>query len=182
MGAIVRRIIAWAVILIAAVCVGAAVVVPRLAGADTYTILTGSMTPELPVGSLAITRPVDPTDLEVGDVITYQLESGVDTTVTHRITAVDTSESGERVFQTRGDANDIADAALVRPVQIRGELWYSLPWLGYLGTILPGAQKSQVIVIIALALFAYAGWSWISAAIDRSRRTTTPKTTPATES
>ncbi|RYJ02767.1 MAG: signal peptidase I, partial [Actinomycetales bacterium] len=52
------------------------VLVPRLAGATPYTVLTGSMRPTMPPGTLVVAKPVDPEALEVGDVVTVQLRSG----------------------------------------------------------------------------------------------------------
>ena len=46
--------------------------------------LTSSMEPGLPPGTLVIVKPIDPVDVRIGTVITYQLESGKPTVVTHR--------------------------------------------------------------------------------------------------
>lgn len=59
----------------------------RLVGLTPYAVLTGSMEPELPVGSLVYIRDVDPSDVKPGDAITFELESG--TLVTHEVFEVD---------------------------------------------------------------------------------------------
>ena len=61
------------------------------------TVLTGSMTPEIPVGSVVIDRPVDPGMLKVGDVATYQKVPGVDEYITH-VGNVDRSELLQRLL------------------------------------------------------------------------------------
>lgn len=43
------------------------------------------MQPSLPRGSLVVVRPVDPADEGAGSVISYQLASGRDEVVTHRV-------------------------------------------------------------------------------------------------
>ena len=53
--------------------------------------------------------PVDPDELGVGAVITYQMESGRPQVVTHRVVAVVNAIDGERRFLTQGDANEEAD-------------------------------------------------------------------------
>ena len=58
------------VILLGAIT-GAAVtvlVLPRITDGAALTVLTGSMTPEIPVGSVVLVRPVDTATLRVGDV------------------------------------------------------------------------------------------------------------------
>ncbi len=153
---VVVRVAAWSVSIAVTALVVAAVAVPRLAGATPYTVLTGSMTPELPPGTLVVVRPVDAADLRVGDVVTYQLRSGEPDVVTHRVVGVGWSAAGERVLTTRGDANPVADAAPVRAVQVRGEVWYSLPWVGRLNVLLTPQQHERVVQGAAALLFAYA--------------------------
>ena len=55
----------------------------RIFGLDIYGVLTGSMEPTYPVGSLIYVKKVDPEELRVRDVITYSLTPN--TVVTHRI-------------------------------------------------------------------------------------------------
>lgn len=107
-------------------------VVPAVAGAHTLTVLSGSMVPRLPVGSVVVDRPVDPGSLKVGDIVTYQMAdpaNGADVLITHRVVAKDNGAHG-LVFTTKGDANPSADQAPVRGSQIRGELWYDVPYIG----------------------------------------------------
>ncbi len=109
------------------------IVVPLAIGATPFTVLTGSMEPSMPPGSLVVTRPVDPDTIDIGDVVTYQLRSNEPEVVTHRVVGVGFGTGGERVFVTRGDANDVNDEP-VRAVQVRGVVAYHLPYLGHLNT------------------------------------------------
>ncbi|MCB1280791.1 MAG: signal peptidase I, partial [Salinibacterium sp.] len=61
-----------------------AIVVRAVTGSTPMTILSGSMTPTYPIGTLIIVKPVDPDTLAIGDTITYQIESGKPEVVTHR--------------------------------------------------------------------------------------------------
>src|SRR5687767_9549390 len=93
--------------LLLAVIVGALVVltvVPRAVGGAALTVLTGSMTPEIAVGSVVVVRPVDPGTLRVGDVVTYQKTAGQAAYVTHRVTAIN-SDTDPVTLTTKGDAN-----------------------------------------------------------------------------
>lgn len=153
----VVRALSWMVVLGVAALVGAAVLVPRLAGATPYTVLTGSMAPHLSPGTLVVVRPVDIAEVRTGDVVTYQLRSGEPLVVTHRVVGVGWTAGGERLLTTRGDANSAAGAAPVRAVQLRGEVWYSLPWVGRLNVLLSPDQHVLLVRAAAGALFLYAG-------------------------
>lgn len=57
--------------------------VPRAFGYTPYTVLSGSMEPELPVGSMVFVHQVDPTDIAVGDNATFYRSDGA--VVTHQV-------------------------------------------------------------------------------------------------
>ncbi|WP_148615018.1 signal peptidase I [Nocardioides rubriscoriae] len=163
------RVLAWMLILACTAVLAAAVLVPRLAGATPYTILTGSMAPGMPPGTLVVVKPVDTTTIPVGAVVTYQLESGKPTVVTHRVVATRTTVLGEREYQTQGDANDVADEKWVRPEQIRGQRWYSVRGLGRLNTVLSGHSRQLLVYGAAGALVVYAGAMFAGAGRQRLR-------------
>jgi signal peptidase len=164
------QVFAWLVILAVTAVLAVAVLVPRLGGATPYTILTSSMEPGMPPGTLVVARPVDPSEISVGTVITYQLESGRPTVVTHRVVAVGVDSTGELRFTTQGDANSTTDAATVRPVQVRGERWYAVPQLGRLNTLLNGHERQLLVYAAAALLLGYAGWQFLAALLTRLRR------------
>jgi signal peptidase len=159
----------WAVLFgLVALLVGA-VFLPRLTGASTYTVLTGSMVPALAPGTVVVVRPVDPRDIGVGSVISYQPRSGDAEVVTHRVVEQGVNDQGQPVFRTEGDANNTPDITWVSADQVRGTLWYSLPYVGYLGKMLPYATKQVIIVIAAVSLLGYAVGMFVIAARDRRR-------------
>lgn len=163
------RIALWTVIIGCAAVLAVAVVIPRVAGATPYTILTGSMRPTLPPGTLVVVRPVPMTRIGVGSVITYQLRSGQPAVVTHRVVEQGISAQQEILFRTRGDANDTVDQGWVRPVQIKGTLWYAVPYLGYPAQLLNRRQHQYLSHLAAAALVIYAGCMFGSALQDRRR-------------
>ncbi|MBN9733695.1 MULTISPECIES: signal peptidase I [unclassified Pseudonocardia] len=117
-------------LVLAAVAVAVAVaVVPAATGSRALTVLSGSMVPTLPVGSLVVSRPVDPGSVVVGDVVSFvdrDPASGETRTVTHRVVEV----APGPVFTTRGDANAAPDPHPVTAENLLGRLWYHLPWVG----------------------------------------------------
>lgn len=164
------RIVAWGVVALAVASIVVAVVVPRLAGATPYAVMTGSMEPTYAAGSLVVVRPVDgPGDLGVGKVITYQRRSGEAQTVTHRVVGMQQSRDGQLRLVTRGDANTIADPEPVVPVQVRGAVWYSVPHLGRVYGWLSGDQREAGTQLVALVLAGYAAIMGVGAVRDRHR-------------
>ncbi len=165
------RVLAWLVILTSLAALVAAVLLPRLGGATPYEILTGSMRPGLPPGTLVVAKPVsDPSEIGVGTIITYQLRSGEPTVVTHRVVGVRSTMAGETEFITQGDANTVADEAPVRIEQVRGRLWYAVPHLGRSNQLLNGEQRQQLIYVAAGGLALYALGMYATALLDRRRR------------
>lgn len=168
----IGQVFAWFVIAAIVVMLAVCVVVPRLGNATPYTILTSSMEPDYPPGTLVVAKPVDAKDINVGDVVTYQLTSGDPTTVTHRVIAI-TSDRGALRFHTQGDANNTPDAKLVVPEQIKGKLWYAVPQLGRVSNLIDNAQRHAISVVIVGGLLAYAAYMFVSSV--RERRSTKKK-------
>lgn len=167
-------VLTTSVLLAATFVLAAAVLVPRLGGAVPYTVLTGSMRPAYPPGTMIVARPVAADDVALGTVITFQLASGRPEVVTHRVVTIARRPDGDLRFQTKGDANDAADAQWVRPEQVRGALWYAVPRLGYLSELLTGEQRQRGVVAVAAVLLGYAGLMAAGGARDRLRARRSP--------
>jgi signal peptidase len=90
------------------------------------TVLTGSMTPKYPVGSMVVIVPVQPVEIKVGDVITFTAE---DRRISHRVMTIEDGPSG-RAFVTKGDANNVRDQHPVPQENVVGRVMADIPWLG----------------------------------------------------
>ena len=163
-----RRILSTALLAVVAVIALAVVVVPAVTGSSTFTITGRSMEPTIPLGSLIVTRPVAADEVRIGDVVTYQLESGRPEVATHRVIGMVFADDGTR-FVTQGDANDSADAEPLVAEQIRGTVWYSIPLVGWVNAALSGPVRAWVLPVVVAGLCGYAGWMFVSAARDRRR-------------
>src|SRR3546814_899450 len=106
----------------------AALIIPRLMGGATLTVLSGSMSPTIPKGSIVLVKPVDPQSLNEGDVITWQVRPGESTYITHRI--IDIDDAGSLSFVTQGDANPSPDIDEVPAGAVRGRVLFHVPFLG----------------------------------------------------
>ena len=163
----VGGVVAWIVATVMIALIVLLVVVPRVIGGEPYTILTGSMTPLMPPGTVVVTRPVPFDSIMVGDVVTYQIESGLPAVVTHRVAGVDLGEDG-RFLRTKGDANSAEDQNPVREAQVRGAVWYWIPAVGYLTAIGTGGGREQLAQAIGVVLIGYALWMLIAALRKRA--------------
>ncbi|MBN0042440.1 signal peptidase I [Cellulosimicrobium cellulans] len=150
------------------------VVVPLVLGATPYTVLTGSMRPTYPPGTMVVVRPVAVERVVPGDVVTYQLASGRPEVVTHRVVAVGVGAGDERVLTTRGDANAAPDPEPVRPVQVRGTVVYAVPLLGWVSSAVSGDTRRTVAVVAAAGLLAWGAWQVVAGLRERGRRGRSP--------
>ena len=162
--------LSWGALLVVAAIAVVAIIVPNVTGSTPLAILTGSMTPAYPPGTLVVVKPVDPAEVRVGDVITYQLESGKPTLVTHRVIELGLRADGERQWVTQGDANVVADEKPVRAVQLRGRVWYHVPYLGHVTTALGNGARGTVVALVAGGFIAYGVWQITSGLLGRGRR------------
>lgn len=125
-----------------------ATVVPRFMGLQSYAIVSGSMEPEFPVGSLVYAEAATPDELAVGEVAVFWRNDEV---VIHRVEE-NHPESGELV--TKGDANDGIDAHPALYENVIGRAVNKVPGIGYfimaLGS-LPGKLILGWIVLMGAA-------------------------------
>ncbi|HWA53698.1 MAG TPA: signal peptidase I [Solirubrobacterales bacterium] len=172
-----KRALRWLGVLATVLCVALAAIllVPAALGFQRYVIVSGSMTGTYDKGSIVFDKEVPVSDLEVGDVITYEPPPGASSQkfVTHRIFRVQENAQGERVFRTKGDANDTADPwtfTLDKPDQAKVD--FSVPYVGYLLAALsiPTVRMLAIgIPAVVVALLILAG-IWREAGEEARRR------------
>lgn len=148
------------------------IALPMVTKSTPYTVLTSSMTPNYPAGTLVIVKPTDVQQIRIGDVVTYQITSNQPAVVTHRVIQIiePTTAAGTVSFITKGDANSLPDAAPVKPVQVRGVVWYAVPYIGWVNNVVNGDARNVIVPVVAGGLFLYAGFMGASTIIDRRRK------------
>ena len=72
-------------------------------------VVTGSMTPTIPVGSLVVTQSVPVSQLQVGDVMVFPNPYDSSETIIHRIVWLSHNQQGDVLVKTKGDANSLPD-------------------------------------------------------------------------
>lgn len=116
-----------AIIMVVLICVALIIVGPKVLGGQALAVISGSMEPNIPVGSVVIALKTDPKTLQKDDIITYQLNGS--SLVTHRVVSVDQEK---QTIVTKGDANESNDSLPVAFSQVVGQVNFHLPYLGYI--------------------------------------------------
>lgn len=141
----------------------------RLAGFRTFTVMSGSMEPNYPVGAMIYVQPVDYRDLKVGDVISF-VANDDKVVVTHRIMEieVDPVDATVRRFKTKGDANASADAGLVHYENVLGTPAATVPLIGYFAH---NIQQPPGIYIALVAGTLLLAWAFLPGTLEERRKT-----------
>ena len=107
----------------------------HLFGVKSFTVVTGSMAPLIPVGSIEYVVPSG--SYSVGDIISFERDGK---NITHRVVGM-IDKKGETFYKTKGDANNSVDSDLVPANKITGEILFHFPyvglWTAYIRTV-PG--------------------------------------------
>lgn len=139
---IVSTVLVVIVVLFAILLVGV-----RLFGIQVFSVISGSMEPEYPVGSLIYVKEVDASEVEVNDVITYVLPN--DMPSTHRVISIDRQNQH---FQTKGDANETPDGAPVHFKNLIGKPVFTIPVLGYVAHFIQTPPGMYIAIAIGAVL------------------------------
>ena len=118
---------------------------------NAYVVLSGSMLPEIEVKDIVITKKIPEEELAIGDIITFISPDarfgGI--SITHRIVEKQFDQNLEvYTYRTKGDNNNVADAALVPSSNVLGKVILKIPKLGYIQDIL--ASKGGLIVFVLI--------------------------------
>ena len=149
------KVLNFVVLMVAVFAALVLIVIPKVTGSQTYTVLTNSMAPNFPPGTFLVVKPVDFAELRYGDVVTFQMYSGRPDVETHRIVGFAATQEGEKTFITRGDNNGANDAEPVRELQVKGKLFYAVPYVGYAANALGNADRNLWVTVGAAGLIGY---------------------------
>lgn len=130
------------------VCIGTLLCIelPWVFGYKPEVVLSGSMTPLFPEGSVIYYKYVPFESIQEGDVITFVSGEAV---ITHRVVGVD-SES--QTFRTKGDANPSIDSGSVNYSAVKGKVQrVVLPYFGYAIRFIQ--ENYWVLAVVAAILF-----------------------------
>jgi signal peptidase I len=99
-----------------------------LLGWQLQAVLSGSMSPTYPVGSLLVVGQIDASDVRAGMPIVFEDPQQPGRIVTHRVVAPVPDDAS--AFRTRGDANAAMDPVAIPARLVRGKVLWSVSVLG----------------------------------------------------
>lgn len=136
------KVLSW--IVIVAIVIYLAIAAPIIAGFHPVVVLSGSMEPTFPVGSIVYYHACKFDELKAGDVVTFKAENSL---VTHRIVVVN---GISRTVNTKGDNNPSEDPVPVEEDEIAGKTTdFAIPYAGYFVTY---GKKPAAIALMAVVL------------------------------
>ena len=107
-----------------------------------YTVLSDSMRPEFAKGDMIIIKMVALSDIEIGDIVTFNPGSARNAYLTHRVVWVD-----ENYIITRGDTNGTDDPPTPAE-RIIGKYIFSVP---FAGSVIKFIQDNFIPMIVVIA-------------------------------
>ncbi|MEM2847268.1 MAG: signal peptidase I [Zestosphaera sp.] len=131
-----------------------AVLVSMIIGYRALVVVSGSMSPALNVGDVAVINTrVSPSDVVEGDVIAFYLSRDI---IIHRVVRVLNTSSGIK-YLTKGDANENPDPFRVSQSALLGKYVFKIPLVGYLWIYLMQILINYQNLIITVTLLMTAG-------------------------
>lgn len=121
-------------------------------GLKPQIVISGSMEPTIPTGSLAFARSVDARTVHERDVVTVPRNFG-DGLVTHRVIRIEKAEDGTTLLTLRGDANATADPQPYA-VNTAGLVVFHIPYLGFVARVLQTGYGLVGLALVGLCFVA----------------------------
>lgn len=149
-----RKVVNWIGNILLALVILAVVfffLAPHFLGMNFFTIYGGSMMPTIPIGSVVAVKSVEASAIKVGDIITFRTGTEADKVVTHRVVEV-SNDSGALSFRTAGDSNANPDGSAVLAENVVGEVWFHVPFLGYLSSFVT-TKLGFILLIVVPGIF-----------------------------
>lgn len=116
--------LAGILILLSVIAVYLPITAAHIKGAEIYNVVSGSMEPEIPVGSMIFVESAEPETVQEGDVIAFRSRDSV---ISHRVVK---NRVGEGEFITKGDANEENDMNPVKYGELIGRVSWHCPVVG----------------------------------------------------
>lgn len=125
--------------------------IPKAFGLSIYEVITDSMTPKYPVGSVIYVEKIQPEKVKVDDVITFSIGTDTSQVMTHRVVAID---SENQTFTTKGDANKDVDVSPVAFQRVLGKPVYSIKHMGVWVQVFESTEGRVLLGVLLVLVFA----------------------------
>lgn len=114
-------------LIVAVIILCSLLVLPGVFGFHMYNVISGSMEPEIKVGSLIYVKETEPEGIEEKDIIAFFSSVEEGSIITHRVVK-NNVVSGR--FTTKGDANSSEDPTPVPYDNFIGKVALTIPYVG----------------------------------------------------
>ncbi|MBO4888165.1 MAG: signal peptidase I [Firmicutes bacterium] len=131
-------------ILLFTIVISLPLALPRFLGYDVYNVVSGSMQPAIPIGSVIYVQPYDPVKIKTDDVIAFYVEN---TVIVHRVME---NKHLEGVFITKGDANPVEDLSDVPYHDVIGKVVFHVPYVGDFLSIFSTTTGKVYVLLFAM--------------------------------
>ena len=122
------------------------VTLPRFMGYEIYSVASGSMEPEIPVGSIVYVKAVEnPLMIEEGEIVAFVKGNSV---IMHRVVF---NHQVDEYLTTKGDANEQEDIGEVLYTDVVGRVVRHLPLLGQIFQVYTSSMGKILMVCFALS-------------------------------
>ncbi len=119
----------------------------RITGGEVYSITSGSMEPEIPVGSLVVVEPALAEEVRTGDIVAFRAGGAV---IVHRVVE---NQAEERQLVTKGDANNVQDMNPIAYGDLIGVVDRHFAGVGMvLSALTSGVGKVALLMVIVAGL------------------------------
>ena len=154
-GRVIGDVLLWIAAIGGVICI-VLVILAFTAQITLIMFRTGSMSPTIPAGSVAVVQRVPAGQIAVGDVVT--VDRAGELPVTHRVTSTGPGERPEeRVITMRGDANTTDDPFPYTVTSARIVL-FSVPGIAVLIVSMGNPLVLGALTVAATALVVWAFW------------------------
>ena len=127
-----------------------------IAGFRVFNVITESMVPEYKVGDTILTKTVTPSELKIGDDITYMGNKAPfkGMIITHRVVKIEKQEDGKFIIQTKGLANDIEDPE-INESQVYGKVIYKIKSISFINGIIGNLYGMYFAIFIPFGIITF---------------------------
>lgn len=134
-----------------------------------FTVISGSMRPKYDIGDVLISKGTDPSNIRVGDAISYEGAVGdfKNKVITHEVVGIEKAKNGDYLFRTQGLGNLVEDP-IVSEKQLYGVVIYKVRMLSIIYRIVN--TKIGFYLFIIIPMFFIIGSEILATMLEKEEK------------
>lgn len=121
----------------------------HILGIYMFNIVSESMEPTLEINDVVVVQKCEPSQLQIGDIITFEQDGRI---ISHRILDI-TSTNSVIKFETKGDNNEIPDPDILDSGQVYGKVLFKIKRIGKIISYIQNVRGFINIAIFAVIVY-----------------------------